>query len=772
MALQASCLGFGDYVLDETARQLKQGDVTVPVTGKAFDLLAYMAKNPMRPLTKKELLDAIWPDSFVEEANLTQNVFVLRKAMGEQGSRIIQTLPGRGYQFAAVVTETTHLPHPQTTPMALIQAFEATETRVADREETEEYIPFWQSPVAAGLSVVALVLLCVTGWLGWQRYEDRVGGPPVQVVLSDLDGTTGDVVLDRTLNNALHIDLAQSPFVTVVSANTVRRTLTEMLHKPDEPLTASLARDLCERTSSQAVLHGSIAHLGSRFLLTEEATGCVDGTALASATREAATKDELPSAVEALAAKLRHGLGESRRTVARYSVPLQPVNTASLEALEDFSQASDLAQHGKIPEAIALLKRAVEIDPQFAAAYASLGIYSGNSADRAGVRTYIQKAYDLRAYANEPIQLQIQAMYATTVTQDLYQALANFHAWADLYPRNPTPWSGLVEVNRQLGHHADAIVAALHAITLNSHYVVLYYALALEQMHVGDLQASRATCDLAIAKGMDGDLIRGVLLRLAYLTRDDALLQQQVVWGDSHPNAAYVISGEVSGAIFDGRVADARRLIERMEQSNEQQGLGSVGITLARDCSQYWAEIGQLSDARAALQEGELDPEEINQLVGLVEIGDIAKTKVVLQAQLVKHPTGTLWNKFYAPLLHAEIAYAEHRPKDVIADLEATRAFSGAALDMDYLRGLAYLDLNNPAQAEHEFRAVLSRPYIDSTDQQIPLSWLNLGRALAVQNKTAEARDAYGQFFSLWSHANGDPPLLLQAHAEAEQLQH
>jgi DNA-binding winged helix-turn-helix (wHTH) protein/tetratricopeptide (TPR) repeat protein len=763
MSNTINSLQFRDLALDPATRQLRRGDEVIVLPAKAFDLLLYMVENPGRPLLKAELLSALWPGSFVEEANLSQNVFVIRKILGASVEGAIVTLPGRGYQFAAPVTA---VPSSTAEP----QSLQATETHVLYEEETEESIPFWRSPMLLAGTAVGLAALVTAGWLGWQRYEDRVSGPPVQVVLADLEGTTGDAVLDRTLTDALRIDLGQSPFVTVVSASTVRRTMTEMMHKADEPLTASLAHDLCERTGSQAVLHGSIARLGTHFLLTEEATNCTDGSSLASAKRVAGSRDALPAAIDTLTATLRHGLGEARRTIARYSVPLLTVNTGSIEALEAYSQSSDLGRRGKLPEAMALLKHAVELDPKFAAAYALLATFAANSADRAGTRVYIQKAYDLRQYANEPVQLQIVSLYANNVTQDLYQALANYEAWASLYPHSPTPWAGLIEVNRELGHHPEAVAAAQHAIALNGTYVVLYYALALEQSENGDLQAARATCDRALSKGMDSDLIHGTLLRIAHLNRDDALFAQQVAWADTHPNAAYVFSGEVAAALVDGRFLEARHLLDRMKLNNQQQGLDSVGITLARDFANVWAELGQTTDAQTALQQGELDPEEVNQLIGLVEIGDTARAKAVLQTELARHPTATLWNKLYGPWVQAQIDYTGHRPKDAIADLEPTRPFSGLGLDMDYLRGLSYLDLNDPALAGQEFRAVLSRPYIDGLGQQIPLSWLNLGRALGRQNRPAEARDAYDHFFKLWAHADPDASLLVQARAEFAAL--
>ena len=305
-------LRFGVFTLNLPLRQLRQGEEVVPLPGKAFDLLAYMAQNPGRLLEKQELMDAVWPGSFVEEGNLSQNVFLVRRALGSGPEGVIVTLPGRGYQFAATVQVVQQAESRETVASmaeSMPGTLEATRTRVLLEEETEEHIPAWKSPWVVSLAAAALVLVGIAGWLGWQHWQDRVGGPPVQVVLADLDGTTGDPVLDHTLVDALRMDLAQSPFVTVVAPSLVRQTMTLMQRKADDRLTADLARDVCERTSSQVVLGGSIAHAGSRFLITESGTSCADGAVVASRKGEAARSEDLPATLDKLAAGLRHDLG-------------------------------------------------------------------------------------------------------------------------------------------------------------------------------------------------------------------------------------------------------------------------------------------------------------------------------------------------------------------------------------------------------------------------------------------------------------------------------
>ena len=323
MLMEMSSLQFGEFTINRQFRELRRQEAVLPVTGKAFDLLLYMASNPGRPLLKSELLDAVWPGTIVEESNLSQTVFLLRKILGSKGDGPIKTLPGRGYQFVAEVSEIELAPPPGIRPPRMEASasltIEATETRVVVSHDIEEHHT-WRAPRIQ--FIVAAALLAVVAVLGsiWrQRWLDRTGGPPVQVVLSPLEGTTGDPVLDKSLTQALRMDLAQSPYVTVVPGSTVMARLVEMQHKPDDPMSPATAREVCERTNSQGVLSGNIAKVGQHYLITEEASNCVDGSVLGQAKYEAATVEDLPHAIDKTAANLRRKL----RRVAPQHRPLQ-----------------------------------------------------------------------------------------------------------------------------------------------------------------------------------------------------------------------------------------------------------------------------------------------------------------------------------------------------------------------------------------------------------------------------------------------------------------
>jgi DNA-binding winged helix-turn-helix (wHTH) protein/tetratricopeptide (TPR) repeat protein len=800
MLKEISNLQFSDYKLNRHLRELRRDGTLLPLSGKAFDLLAYMAENPGRPLSKAELLDAVWPETSVEEANLSQNVFLLRKVLGSGAECPIKTLPGRGYQFAAQVSEVpermqepaarTHpLPEPGSTPGAgSLLSVEATHTRVVVETEIEDRFedrfegrvrdrlrnrfPLrLPGPVPlAGATAVVLAAAVWLGWAKWQRWLDQTGGDPVQVVLTSLDGTTGDPVLDRSLVEALRIDLAQSPFVSVVPAAVVHSTLTQMKHQPEDALTPSMAQEVCERTNSQAVLRGAIARVGSRFLLTEEAASCTDGSTLAAAKREAATADDLPGAIDKLATSLRQKLGESRRSIARFDAPLFPANTASLEALKAYSESQRLAEQGKLPAAIDMLQHAVSADPQFAIAYSDLAAYySSSSVDPEKERAAIEKAYSLRDTASPLERMSIVAHYNRIIVGDLFESERNYQTWTELYPRKLTAWNGLSIARAELGE--DAVAASTRALALRPTYLGLYVNLAMAQMRAGDAQGARATCERAIAQGIDGDHLRARYLYAAYMLHDAALVQAQRVWIAAHPDASITMLTDASIAIAEGRFADARRIAAQGNDLMRRQGLVSGADSSTRSVGTGLIEAGDVEHGAPMLRSSPPDREEGYDLVGLAEVGDTEAASSGVHAMEAEHPQATLWKLYWGPMIHAAIALNSHKPEQAVTLLEPTHLLDGRGLDLPTLRGKAYLAAGQAALAEKEFRFVLAHQGLDPVSYHYPLAWLALGRALAAEGRRAEAADAYQHFFTLWAHADPDAVYLKQAKQEFSQLQ-
>jgi DNA-binding winged helix-turn-helix (wHTH) protein/tetratricopeptide (TPR) repeat protein len=764
-------LQFGDFRLDRAGRKLICSTQPLSMPTKAFDLLVYLVENPGRPVSKEELLKSVWPDSIVEEANLSHNIFLVRKALGSEGGNLIVTLPGRGYQFTAPVVEVPDVAQGRGTESHAAytgsDTLETTHSHLIFEEETEDRIAVWRSPLAMGFIVGAALLLAVTAWLGWQRYEDHVGGPPVQVVMSDFDGSTGDPTLDRTLKDLLRFNLGQSTFVNVLPSGTVRSTMTLMRHSPTDRVTAELARDICERTGSQAVLHGNLTRAGSGYVVTEEATNCVDGVTLGVAKQMVSRSDDLPRAMDRIGASLRHDLGESRRMIARFNKPLSAQQTESIEALKYFNQAGFLSNSGHFTEANELLKQAVALDPKFATAYFNLYANFSNMGDQEAADAYLKKAYDLREFATEPVRLVIVSNYESVITGDLYASLRNDLAWTQLYPRNPLAWNALSTVYMGLLRFPEAVDAAKHHLQLLPTDVSAYAEMASAQIDVRDFAGARKTCEAAIAHGFDTEFVHLDLLMVGHITRDAALIAEQERWLDNHPDSPRLWTEEATYALFEGSVQRSLTLLDRVDEAFRHQGSPTAGTSVRQGFAGQFGEMGEIELAKKELHLAPVDPGDSDQLAALAEVGETEAAATMLRKQLSDHPENTVWNTTFAPLIRAKIALHDHKPADALAALQP---LTGTNHDLPYVRGEAYMQANQFPQAEESFRQVLAHPELIPTSYVLPLSELGLARALAHQGKTGEATSAYQSFFNRWKNADKNLSVLQAAQNEFATL--
>ena len=769
---------FYEYSVDRLGWVVKWQDEPIALSRKSFDLLLYLIDHRDRVVSKEELLASLWPEQFIEESNLTQHIFLLRKALSkhEAEKKIIQTIPGRGYRFTAPVLE----PDEPVERMGFSAIESITRITLEEEDDSVTSASFAEIPPAAPfaqrrkhlvLAAAVLIALALAGWVGRQRWLDRSGGAPVQVVLVPMEGTTGDAVLDSSLVQALRMELGQSPYVSVVPGSTVRATLSAMMHKPDDPITSPMAREVCERTNSQATLTGSIARAGRHFLVTEEATSCVDGSVLGQAKYDAAKPEELPYAMGKLAASLRQKLGESRRSIARFDTQLFQQNTASLEALKAYTQGTQKIVEGKFPEAITLLKNAVAADPQFAAAYYNLAAAYSSAADDLHAREAISKAYALRDRATKSNQFGIDIMYSSEFTGDMYELLRTYQSWVDLYPNSSQAWSGLAGAQSDLGMFPQWLASMQRTVQLLPHSQGMLANLAWAQIKNNQPQAAIATCERAIADHLDGDGIRVRYLQAAYLLQDPALLKAQRAWEATHPDALSVIAVETGIAMAEGRFKDARRLTERTHELRQQQGLTGPDDEMTKFAAVDLMQSGDLEAGKKIFQQAPVDIEDGQEVLGLAYVGDLAGARSAVHANEVKYPRATMWSLFWGPRIMATIAMAEHKPADAAALLETTRVFDKSGSYFPWLRGNAYLAAGQPALAEKEYRSAVTHPEFDPVSPFISLSWLGLARSLRAQGNRTRAIEAYQHFLSLWSRADPDAAALNQARVEVSSIE-
>jgi tetratricopeptide (TPR) repeat protein len=539
-----------------------------------------------------------------------------------------------------------------------------------------------------------------------------------------------------------------------------------MTLKPDAELTPTVAHDVCERTASQAVLRGTVAQTGSSFLLTAELIGCADGATIAIFREEAQDREALPHAVDKLAASLRHGLGESRRTIARFSQPLFPAQgrTNSMEALEAYSQAVVLSQSGRFPEAMELLKHALALDPEFAAGWLDLSSFAANANDRAAMIEYLKKAYAVRSQGTAPVRYLIEARYASEVQGDLLGAEQSYKAILALYPRNATALSSLGETQRQIGHHADAAETLSRALLLAPNYAALYYGVCTEKAKAGLLDEAKQACDSGIAHGLDSEIIRLGLLKLAITKHDRQLYAQQAAWAEQH-RSPLLIATEAEGDLMEGRVRDALAHVAQacaLLEPMQDAVCGEYRFGIAAELAQ----MGEMDRAKKLVAHRTPDPTDLNGLATLAELGDRKAAEAGLKAYQIQHPVSPSWDAKVGALVRADILLADHRPSEAIAALEPARAYEDFSLDSWHLRALAYQQNGQPDKAAAEFQRLLKAQSIDSANVDIPLAQLGLGRALAAAHRSDEARQAYKDFLSMWSQADAD--LVLPAAARKE----
>jgi DNA-binding winged helix-turn-helix (wHTH) protein/tetratricopeptide (TPR) repeat protein len=485
---------FGPYRLDAARGVLTRQGEPIALTPRLLETLLYLVENPGRVVSKDEMLHALWPGRIADETNLSQAIFTLRKALadGAEGDRLIVTAPGRGYRFTPevrVAPAWVDLPPRLTTPSPAPPVSTGRQRR----------------PWIAGLACLG-VLSGAAGIGAWALHlgashlpSDRTG-----VVLADFQNFTGEAVFSHVLGKALEVDLAQSPFLRVTPQSQVAATLELMARRRDEPLTDTVARDVCVRDNGGAVIAGAIAALGTRYLLTLTASDCVTGRILDEEKELADSKEGIAPALDRLASRTRQKLGESQASIARFGVPLLPERTASFEALRSYSDGVWLVDHGQSADAVPLFRHAIALDGNFAAAYEALTIVLVNARQYEAAAETSTRAYELRDYVSERRKLQIVDIYTHDVSKDLDAELDNLRLWARLYPSDPTPWTSLANLESFVGQHLAAVEAAKRALALRGDAESSYAILIRAETRAGLFDQAQAVGERAVAKGLAG----------------------------------------------------------------------------------------------------------------------------------------------------------------------------------------------------------------------------------------------------------------------------
>ena len=602
------------------------------------------------------------------------------------------------------------------------------------------------------------------------------------VVLADFSNSTGEVVFDDALKQALAADLEQSPFLNILSDRRVAETLQLMGRTPNERVTPEMAREICVRTGSKAMLAGSVSKLGSQYLVGLQAVSCADGDNLAKEQVEANNKEEVVKALDHAAANLRTKLGETLASVQKFAVPVE-ATTPSLEALKNFSMGITTGREKGEAQAIPFFRRAIELDPNFALAYASLGIDYGNLGQSSLAAQNITKAYELREHVSEREKYRISALYYQNVTGELEKSIQTYQLWAQSYPKDPTPLGNLGTLYSFLGQFEKALVETKQAIALEPDGMNSYANLAMLQVGLNQFDDAKATLATARSRNLDGGWLRQVMYLTAFLSNDTRGIEENAAWAAGKPGDEDVLlSAQSDTEAYYGRLIRARDFSRRAvdsavrADSKETAAIWRVNAALREAECDNAAEARQDVAAALALAPGR-DVRMLSALA-LARAGQSSQARTMLAELEKSEATNSIYKLYWFPTVRAAIDLDAGTPQQTLLDLEAAapyetgtpQQFAVGTMYPVYLRGLAYVKAGRNSEAVAEFQKFPNHRGIVVNFPLGALARLQLARSFAAGD-TAKAKAAYQDFFMLWKDADPDIPTLKQATAEYAKLQ-
>jgi len=601
-----------------------------------------------------------------------------------------------------------------------------------------------------------------------------------KVLLADFENKTGDAVFDDALKQALAVQLQQSPFLNVLSDRKIEDTLRLMGQPTTQRITRDVAREICIRTGSKALVLGSISNLGGQYVIGLNAVGCSSGDTLATEQEQAAGKQDVLKALGQAATTLRTHLGESLATVQKFDVPVE-ATTPSLEALKAYSMGIMTQRRKGDAEALPFFKRAIELDSNFAIAYAAVGVSYSNLQQRTLSIQFATKAYELRDRVSDRERYRITAFYYDSVTGENEKAIQAYELWAKSYPHDMVPHGNLGTLYTNVGQYDKALSEILEAQRLEPARVG-YANLASVYLASNKLDEAEKTFKEAQANGIDGIDIRQQKYSTYFLRGDAQGMEQQLAWAAGRPGEEdSMLSIQSDTEAYYGRLTRARDFSRRaVDSAVRADSKETAGLWEANEALRE-AEFGNAADAKkdvdAALKLSQGRDVKIISALALGRAGESSRANSLAEDIGKAAPTHTVLKIYFLPTIRAASAAGKDDPAQAVVDLEPTAPYDLAtpgpinALYPPYVRGLACLALHNGTAAVAEFQKLYDHPGITGNEPIGALARLGMGRAYTLSGNVSKAKAAYQEFFSLWKDADPDIPVLKQAKGEYAKLQ-
>ena len=639
----------------------------------------------------------------------------------------------------------------------------------------------YKRPVMAG-AAVAVIGLVVGGWLLYSRRAHALNETDT-IVLADFANSTGDAIFDDALKQAVSVQFAQSPFFNILPDQKVREELELMGRSPSGRVTLEMAQEVCLRSASKAVLAGSIAGLGSQYVIGLKAVNCQTGESLGQQQVQAASKEEVLKVLGGACTKLRGKLGESVSSIQKFDVPIFDATTSSLEALKSLSMGMKTIGEKGDAEAIPFIKHAIELDQNFAMAYSILGAAYGNIGEYKQASENMTRAYQLRDRVSEQEKLAITVNYYISVTGDLEKANQALGLYAQTYPRSEFAPLFLTGTYAQMGFYEKSLAEALETVRVSRYPAGVEYGnVMLSYINLNRLTEAKAAYQQMQSRKIDAPYLHEYRYVIAFLDSDTEEMNRQVAWSQDEPVKDFFLSAQADTEACFGHLRKARGLSGQAVEASRHNDEKESAAEWRMDSALREAEFANPGRARqetdSALLLASTRDVRIVAALALARAGDAARARKMADELAREFPMNTMLNGYWLPTIRAAIEIERKNPAGAVELLEAASTYElggpppiSGTLYPVYVRGLAELLLHHGSEAAAEFQKYLAHPGIVLNFPLGALAHLGLARAYAMQGDTAKAKAAYQDFLALWKDADPDIPILKQAKTEYAKLQ-
>ena len=626
--------------------------------------------------------------------------------------------------------------------------------------------PAWRKPVLIGAPLVTAAL--VAAFLLYEQISTPALTEKDSVVLSSVVNRTGDTMFDDTLGEALALQLRQSPFLNVVPDQQVQATLRLMSLEPMTPITAEVGREVCQRAGAKALLGGTIAMLGSSYVITLNAQDCVRGSVLAEEQAQAHNKEAVLAVMGDAVSRFREKLGESLGSIQRYDAQIEEATTRSLEALKAYSQGLRTRRTNGDFDSVPFFRRAIDLDPEFALAYARLGTVYSNLSQPDEARKMTARAYELRQKVSEAERHYIEARYFTTVEPDVQKALDVYRIWLATFPNDYIALTNSALLHKQQGDHDEAIRKLELATQVAADQPVAWINLGQTYFETGDYDNAKRVLNTAL-KLQDATGSRIRLYQIAVFTGDLAMAEEQVAAVRGRRDEVDMVAARMFGAAYRGRFTEAAELaieyqnrmaaLSRGPQAGQNLMVVAIGEALAGLHEQARKRVIE------TFNDGVLNESSLDERLAVAAItSDAAAARELLPLTLEENTRATAKavRDEGERAIRAVAALAEKRPRDAV-DLIEPVTFDTAHSEMVNIWSIAKMQVGDLPAAAKGLTFMTSREARNALSATTPFAYAMLARVQAQLGQKDEARKSYEKFFELWKDADPDVPLLAQA---------